>query len=174
MYSKALAICGLIGIGVAGRLIPHVPNMTPLTAITLAGSRYVGRTWAIAIPIAAMLVSDVVIGWYDWRILASVYLSVALMGLLSFSVRKRIGMLTSGVVVIGSSLVFFLITNFAVWLFSPWFDKSFSGLMYAYELGIPFFRSMMIGDLIYTPLLFGAIELALLLSVLPHPRRAAA
>ena len=160
MHKKLITIAGLIGVGVMGRLLPHLPNATPIAAIALAGSKYVGRIWAVVIPIAAMLISDAVIGWYDWRILVSVYISFALIGLLSLIVRTYQDVVAVSLVVLCAPILFFLVTNFAVWMFSPWYEKSFWGLLYCYQLGLPFLRNMLIGDIIYATTLLGFIELA--------------
>lgn len=159
MRTKALTILGLIAIGVLGRLLPHMPNATPVTAIALAGSKYVGRVWAIVIPITAMLISDALIGFYDWRILVSVYASFALIGAMSMAAKKHPGIIPAGLFAIGASLIFFFLTNFAVWALSPWYERSLWGLLYCYELGLPFLRNMLLGDLLYTATILGACGL---------------
>lgn len=155
-----LIALSLVLFGAFVRLFPHLPNMTPVTAIAFAGGLYLGRRWALILPILILLVSDVFIGFYDWRIMASVYGSFALIGCLSFLARRYKNVLTVGLSVISASLLFFLITNAAVWLFSPWYEKSITGLLYSYELGIPFLRNMMVGDMLYSALLIGAFEAA--------------
>jgi hypothetical protein len=105
------------------------------------------------------VVSDAIIGIYDWRIMASVYVSFALIGCLSMFMRNRRGVLPMFVGVTGASIMFFLITNAAVWVFSPWYEKSVAGLLYAYELGLPFLRFMLAGDLLYAGVLYAAFEL---------------
>ena len=159
MDKRLLSIVGLVAIGVIGRLLPHLPNATPITAITLAAQQYVGRRWSFIIPIAAMVISDALIGFYDWRIMMSVYCSFALIGVLSSLRAKYPGFLTTALVVISAPLLFFLLTNFAVWLFSPWYAKSIAGLFYCYGLGIPFLRSMLIGDICYSTVILGTFEL---------------
>ena len=160
MSKKVFAILGLTLVGIAGRLIPHIPNATPITAITITARRYVGDTWAFVITLAAMAVSDVFIGLYNWHIMASVYLSFVLIACMSSVVKKHTSPIGIVVLAAFSSLVFFLVTNFAVWMFSPWYAKSIWGLLYCYELGIPFLRSMLLGDIVYTTLLLGAFEFA--------------
>ncbi len=156
MRNKPLTILGLIGFGLLGRLLPHIPNSTPVSAVALRAGRDLGRTWVVIIPLSTMLIVDAVIGFYDWRILASVYLSFALIGMFGYSMRFVRGAWRMGGVVLGSSFGFFLITNLAVWLFSPWYAKTLVGLLYCYALGLPFFLSMLAGDLLYAALLFGA------------------
>ncbi|TAK58570.1 hypothetical protein EPO14_01870 [Patescibacteria group bacterium] len=158
MPSKLLSIISLIGVGIVGRLIPHIPNATPITAVTLTASKYVGRLSAILIPIITMLITDAIIGFYDWRILVSVYASFMLISLIGIIAQKYPKLLPMGFVLISASLLFFLVSNFSVWLFSPWYEKSISGLMYCYTLGLPFLRNMLLGDISYALALFGAFE----------------
>ena len=157
---KILAILGLIGVGIAGRLIPHAPNATPITAVTIAARKYVGRTWAFVIPLAAMVISDAVIGFYNWKIMLSVYSSFVFIACASKFAKRYGNPASLMLLAVVSSLIFFLVTNFTVWIFSPWYAKSISGLLYCYELGIPFLRNMLVGDVAYTALLVGAFELA--------------
>ena len=153
-------LCSLIFFGILMRLLPHAPNATPITAIAFVSSMYLGKRWSIILPCAALLLSDTIIGFYDWKIMLSVYGSFALIGCLSWICRKHRSLFPVGASLIGASLLFFLITNGAVWLFSPWYEKSISGLLYSYELGLPFLRNMLIGDLVYTITLVGIFEIA--------------
>jgi hypothetical protein len=50
---------------------------------------------------------------------------------------------------LSSSIGFFALTNAAVWAFSPWYEKSLAGLLYCYTLALPFFKTMLYGDLVY-------------------------
>lgn len=167
------AFVGLTSFAVMARIIPHLPNAAPLTAIALVGSLYLGRKWAVLLPLSALFVSDLLIGFYDWKIMASVYISFALIGTLTWICRKHQGLAPVSTVVIGSPLLFFLITNAAVWLFSTWYTKDLTGLLYSYELGLPFLRNMIMGDIFYSILLLGIIEGARALLYRSHlvPRR---
>ncbi len=156
---KIFSILGLIGVGIAGRLLPHIPNTTPVTAITITARKYVGRAWAFVIPMLVMFLTDIVIGFYDWRVMVSVYVSFACIAAMSSLIKKYTSPFVVPILAATSSILFFLVTNFAVWLFSPWYAKSIWGLLYCYELGLPFFRNMLVGDVAYTVLLFGAFEL---------------
>jgi hypothetical protein len=150
---------GLITLGLATRLLPHLPNATALTAIAFTSSVYLGTRWSLLMPVLVLFLSDLVIGFYDWRIMASVYFAFLVIGGLSFLSRKYKGFSPMFLSVSASSVIFFLITNTAVWAFSPWYEKSLAGLLYAYELGVPFFRYMLLGDLGYVFVLFGLFEL---------------
>ncbi len=155
-----IAAAGLLTLGVVARLWPHWPNATPLTALALVGSLYLGKRFGLGLPLLALFLSDLMIGFYDWRIMTSVYLSFALIGILNWLGHRSRQPLILTLTLIGSSGLFFIITNAAVWLFSSWYEKSWAGLWYAYELGLPFWRNMMLGDILYAVALVGAIEAA--------------
>jgi hypothetical protein len=150
-----LIALALILFGVFVRLVPHFPNATPITAIAFVGSMYLGRRWSVMLPLVALLLSDALIGWYDWRIMASVYGSFALIGVVSWICRKYKDAFSITLSLVGAALLFFFVTNTAVWFFSPWYEKSIAGLLYSYELGLPFLRNMFVGDIVYTSALVG-------------------
>lgn len=158
-----LTALALIALTVAVRLTDHLPNMTPVIAVGLVAGAYLGRSYGYLVPLAALFISDLVLGFYDWRIMASVYGSFALVGLSGYLMRKFRGVQSYALLAIGGSTFFFLFTNAAVWAFSAWYPKTLSGLLYAYEMGIPFWRNMVFGDILYTATLVGACELAILL-----------
>lgn len=151
------AVLALIGVGVLGRLAPHPPNTTPVTAIAFAAGKYIGSAWAIAIPLLVMVIADVVLGFYDWKVLLSVYGSIAVIGGVSILARKARPAVVL-LLVMASSILFFLVTNFAVWAASSWYPPTFEGLMASYIAGLPFLRNMFIGDVFYAASLLGAFE----------------
>lgn len=155
-----LIVVLLVVCGVLGRMLPHEPNMTPIVALMFVSSLYLGRKYLVfLIPLSALAISDFFIGLYDWKIMFSVYGSFFLIGLLSLLTKKHKTFLGVALPLCASSVLFFLITNGAVWFFSPWYEKSFVGLLYAYELGIPFLRNMFVGDVLYTVSLVALFEL---------------
>jgi hypothetical protein len=151
----------LVAFGVLMRLLPHWPNFTPVTAIALVGSLYLGKRYGIVLILGSIFLSDIFLGFYSWPIMLSVYGSFAIIGALcSIAAKYRSVGLTSALALIFPTL-FFLITNFTVWLYSPWYEKTVAGLLYAYQLGLPFYRNMIIGDLVYLALLVAAWETVL-------------
>lgn len=149
----------LIFLGVVMRFLPHPANFAPIAAIGLFSGCYLKKWYAYALPLAAMLISDMFIGFYSWKIMLSVYLSFALIGLIGTWLKNH----KNTRVIVGSaflgSVCFFLITNFAVWAFSPLYPHSWDGLVMCYTAAIPFFRNTILGDLFYTGVLFGSYEL---------------
>lgn len=152
----------LILLGLTARLLPHPPNFAPIGAIAIFGGIYLPKRWAILAPLAAMFVSDIFIGFYAWQIMASVYLSFALTGVIGLIVKqkKTLARVVGGTLL--GSILFFLITNIAVWAFGAMYPQNLAGLMESYTMAIPFFRNSLLGDLFYVGILVGSAEVLLL------------
>jgi len=151
----------LIGVGL--RLVPHAPNFTPIAAIALFAGVYFSKKIALTLPILAMLISDLFIGFYDIKLMAAVYGSFILCAILGFWLKKHKKWNTVTGAAFLSSGLFFIVTNFAVWLFSSWYTRSFSGLIQCYIMALPFLKNTLLGDLFYTAVFFGAYELSIAL-----------
>lgn len=157
MHFKLLAF-SLVIFGVITRLIPHSPNVVPITAITLFGSCYLPKR-LFFLPLIILLISDFFIGFYGTDMFY-VYESYLLIGGIGLWLRNNKKPLNIVGTVLTSSVLFFIITNFGVW--APpnhWYPHNFSGLIQSYTMALPFFRNSLIGDLGYTILLFGGYEL---------------
>jgi len=148
----------LILLGVTARLFPHPANFAPIAAIAMFGGLYLPKRWALILPISAMLVSDIFVGFYHWQMMLAVYASFTLVVGIGMMVKKKKEFAT----VLGGSLLgsilFFLITNGAVWAFGTMYAHSFAGLMQSYLMGIPFLKNTLLGDLFYTGVLVGSME----------------
>jgi Family of unknown function (DUF6580) len=165
----ALAM-SLVGLDVIARLAPHAPNFTPVAASALfAGTLLRSRTLALAVPLAAMLVSDLILGCHDWRVMGVVYAALALPALLGRWGRAR-GAIVLVPLALSSSLFFFTTTNFAVWAFSGMYAHDLAGLIHCYVAALPFLQNTIIGDMLWTTLLFGGWWSARFL-LAPRPAR---
>jgi hypothetical protein len=149
--------------GVILRLLPHAPNFTPIAAIALFSGVYFSRKTALILPVAAMAVSDMFLGFYDIKIMTAVYGSFILSVVLGFWLKNSKKWQTIGEAAVLSSVLFFIITNFAVWIFTPWYEKTFFGIIECYAMALPFLKNMLLGDLFYTASLFGVYELVKIL-----------
>ncbi|HZY10958.1 MAG TPA: DUF6580 family putative transport protein [Bacteroidota bacterium] len=149
----------LILIAALSRLLPHLPNFTPITALALFGGVYLDKKHTFIVPLAAMLISDYFIGFYSG--MAWVYCSFVAIGFLGLWLRNHRGVgKTIGATLTGS-ILFFAVTNFGVWVSSQvTYSHTLSGLIECYVVAIPFFRNTLFGDVVYVGALFGAYELA--------------
>lgn len=141
------------------RLLPHPPNFTPIAAIALFGGTYFDKKYALMVPLFAMLISDFFLGLHQTMLF--VYGSFLLTGLIGLWLKKHKSLKNILLATISSSILFFLITNFGVWLVWDFYPKNPTGLLQSYFLALPFFRNTLLGDLFYTGLFFGSYELLL-------------
>ena len=159
-YLIILAI--LIALGIAGRLLPHPPNFTPMAAIALfSGFIFMKRYMAILAVVVTMLLTDYFAfgflspEWFASKSMWVVYLSLLFPIVFKSFLQKKLGLLRITGAALTSSMVFFLATNFAVWAFSPMYEKTWSGLVLCYTMAIPFFQNTVAGDLIWSGVIFG-------------------
>jgi len=140
------------------RLIPHPANVAPITALALFGGVYLDKKHTFIVPLAALFLSDYVIGFYSG--IAWVYGSFLAIGFIGLWLRKHPGVLTTVGASLAGSVLFFLVTNCGWWLGADsLYPHTFAGLMQGYAAGIPFFRNTLLGDLGYVGAMFGVYEL---------------
>jgi hypothetical protein len=156
----------LILLIVVSRLVPHVWNVAPVAAVALLAGAILPRKWAFIVPVIGMLLGDFIIGFYHMPVMLTVYVSFALMTFVGALLRPEVGSNhTSGVKLIitslASSTFFFITTNFAVWATADWYPKTWEGLTLCYILALPFFRNTMLGDLVFSGVLFGALAISI-------------
>lgn len=159
--TKIIIAVLVVVLAAASRLVKHPFNFTPVVAMAIFAGCYLGKKWAVILPVASMVISDYFIGFYDWQVMASVYLSIALAFAIGWYLKKRKKWHNVALASFASSVVFFLITNFAVWAFFNWYPHTWAGLVNCFTLALPFFRNTLAGDFIYTALFFGLYEFIL-------------
>lgn len=160
LNARNLFILVLIILAAGLRIADILPyNFTPIAAIALfGGAMFSNRALAFVLPMAIMFISDLFIGMHGlmWAVYAG-FLAIVLIGQL---VRKNPTMLAAFGGALAGSVLFFLITNAAVWFGSPHYAQDLTGLLGSYAAGIPFFRGTLAGDLLFTGVLFGSYKLA--------------
>ncbi len=149
-------IAGLVLLLAFSRLIPHPPNFTPLGAMAiLSGAMIKDLRLGIFIPIAAMIISDALIGFHSS--ILYVYAAVIAMVILSrYWLTKYTVTRLAGTAVL-ASVVFYVGTNFGAWLSHDMYPHTASGLGQAYIAGIPFFRNTLLSNLFFTAIGFSAL-----------------
>jgi hypothetical protein len=155
-----ILVAFLVALDVAARLLPHEPNFTPIAASALfAGTVLRLRGLAFAVPVAAMLVSDAIIGFDSSPmtfVIYGLFTLPALVALLAAHIRAP-GMFAPAI--IAYSLVFFAVSNLAVWAFTALYPHTLAGLAACDALALPFLPQTVIGDLFWAAVLFGGYAL---------------
>lgn len=149
-----LLLLAVLTLAVLSRWIPHPPNFSPIGALALfSGVFFADRRLAFLIPFSAMFVSDLLLGLSP--ISAFVYLGFAITIGLGIWLRSHLKARHVILSVLGSSVIFFILTNFGVWAISGLYPHTFSGLTACYIAAIPFFQNSLLGDLFYNLIFMG-------------------
>lgn len=139
---KEYIIIGLIVLAILTRLIPHPPNFAPITGIALFSAiNFNNRFFKFFVPLISLVIFDLIIGFSLINIF--VYLSFIVIVLVGNHFKKI--KLKS---ILISSVVFFIISNFGVWLIG--YPKTVSGIIMCFTAAIPFFINTILGDLFYS------------------------
>jgi len=166
---KLLAVLMILAAAFS-RLLPHPVNVAPFAAMALAGGVYLDRRFALTVPIAALLLTDWFIGFYP--ILFFVYGSIIAIGLIGLWLKSHKRPLPVIGATLAGSLLFFVVTNFGVWIIGPeMYPRTISGLVECYVAAIPYFRNTIVGDFVYTGALFGIFEFVTYLARNPEKAR---
>lgn len=144
------------------RFLPHPANVAPMAAMALFGGAYLNKKYAVILPLVVMLISDLFLGFH--KTIPFVYGSFLITSIIGMVLRSRVKPKTVVGASLLSSIIFYIVTNFGVWLTSGMYELTGLGLVRCYVLAIPFFRNTLVGDLFYTVMMFGGYEVLLKLN----------
>jgi hypothetical protein len=138
------------------RLVPHPWNVAPVAAMAMCGGMYLGKRYALIVPLAAMVVSDPFIGFTI--VSPFVYACFIVSGLMGLwlRTRKSFGSITGGT--LAGSTLFYLVTNFAHWALTDMYPKTAAGLWQCFVMALPFFRGTLIGDALFVAAFVAVME----------------
>lgn len=162
-FASISLFLALATLGVVTRLIPHPPNCTAIGAVALFGAAIFPRLWqALLLPLAAMFVGDlglrVGFGMPFCDVTSYVCFGVTALAGRWFLQQPSAAKLIF--TTLGTSVMFFLASNFMVWANGTRYGHDLTGLAACYTAAIPFFRNMVAGNLLFSGLLFGMWELS--------------
>lgn len=175
---RLFVIGGIILIASITRLIPHPMNFAPLGAMALFGAAYFGnRGMGLLITMLSWFFTDLILNnfmyptdgitlftFFGFFSYASIILIYALGSLLLqkvTAVRMIVGSLSA-------SVIFFLVSNFGVWLEGMLYPQTMEGLVACYAAAIPFVKNTLAGDLFYSGVLFLLYERYLRSQLVPR------
>ena len=131
------------------RIIPHPPNFTPILASAIMAPMLIKDRWfGMFIPVLAMFIADMIIGFHPYQLV--IYLTIMTISMIA-PMQRSIAWLS--VLAVGSSVWFFITTNFAVWVAWDYYPKTINGLIECYTLAIPFFTNTLISTCLFTGIL---------------------
>jgi hypothetical protein len=147
-------------------------NFAPLAAIALCSAVYLPRHLKFTVPLAALLVSDIVLNLhYGASLLDPLifgrYLALIVVGCIGLMIARRPSFKTVLPATIAGSALFYAITNAFSWISDPGYMKNFAGLLQALTVGLPgyaptwmFFRNSLVSDLFFTAMFVVCMNVA--------------
>lgn len=150
----------LIIIAAAARILPHPANFTPIGALGLFSGAHLRTKWTFAVPVAALLIGDFLIGFYSPLVMAAVYVGFAASaGIGALLLRGRRTPARYIMAVLAAALLFYFISNLAVWY--TLYPHTAAGFLACYVTALPFLLRSLAGDAVYSLLLFGSYDYCL-------------
>jgi len=157
------------------RLIPHMPNFTPVESLTIFGAAYLSKKhWAFIISVVLLYFSDFIINntiarsffpdvqgivWFSSYMMYN-FLAMAMIVIVSSKIISKVTIKNVGVSILLASVIFFIITNFGAWANEKSiYSNDFNGLMASFMAGIPFFRNSLLSNIVFTTVIFGSFEI---------------
>ncbi len=157
IINKNNSICFLITLLVFSRLIPHPPNFTPIISIViLSGILFHSFILTIIVFFSSMFISDLVIGLYPEMIFT--YITLLFIGILFYFFFNKINYKNLIMHSIFGSFIFYLLTNFFVWINSNLYEQTLDGLINCYVLAIPFFSNTLLSTIFFSYLTFTCVD----------------
>ncbi len=159
--ARFLLAVALVVLSTLMRVVPHPWNLTPVGAVSLfSGACFDRKRWAFTVPLVAMFISDTALelltGHGYHSLMPVIYATFALIVILGFALRdRRRSPVAIGAGAVAAATIFYIVSNFAMWTISTMYPKTFAGLIACYAAAIPFYGTMLAGDLVYSALLFG-------------------
>jgi hypothetical protein len=141
------------------RVLPHPPNFSPIAALALfGGAHFADKRAAFLVPLTAMFLSDLALGLHELiPVIYGCFVLIVGLGLVLRRYRSPTWVVGLSVT---ASVLFFVITNFAVWASSGMYPRNGTGLLACYVAALPFFGNTVAGDLLFSSALFGVQALA--------------
>ena len=156
-------IFALIALAIIGRLIPHPDNFTPVAAVALFAGALLPGWRAAGLVLIVLAASDWLLGFAPGFLSLAVYAGFACGIALGHWLGSHRTWAKTGMAALGSSVLFFVITNFVVWAFPEVHEQvdyaqTWSGLVECYAMALPFLRNSIAGDLFWVAMLFGLYD----------------
>ena len=144
----------IISLGILSRIVIHTPNFTPVLSMAFLGGMYLKGRPAVLVPLALMIISDFMIGFYPLMYVTWGSILLISASGLWFKQRKNFSNVLSGSIL--SAVIFFMVSNFGAWL--TLYPHTLGGLQQCYILAIPFFRSTLVSTVAYSLVFYTAYE----------------
>lgn len=150
---------GIIPLLILTRFLPHPDNFSPFAAAFLFAGAYLGNKWyAYALPLTILFFTDMFLGLYPS--IGFTYIAYVLTVVTGHFIKNKSSIAQVGIGALMASLIFYVVSNFGVWAIDGLYTRNLSGLVNCYVMALPFLKNTLLGNLVYSGILFSTFELA--------------
>jgi len=158
-------ITAIVIFGFTLRLFPHTPNFAPMGALALFATAFYKRKYlAFVIPAFVWWTSDLYLNNFVYHLNESFtffssfqlynLIAILLIVVLGSLLFKKMNIVKIALGSVSASLIFFIVSNFGVWMQGQLYAKTLAGLIECYTLAIPFYKATFTSDMIFTAIFF--------------------
>lgn len=145
-------------------------NFTPVGAMAIFGGAYFGQRWkAFAFPLLTLFLGDLIIHTViykgEFAGMPMIYFAFSIIVLIGILVIKKVSVKNVALAAVFSTLSFWLIADFSVWLGGGTdirtqlpLSRDWNGLLQCYWQGFPYMINFLLGTLFYSAVMFGLFE----------------
>lgn len=151
--TSAILITVLLVLGIAWRLTPHLPNFAPIGAIALLGGMLFGWKRSLLLLVTTLFVTDLLLGAYPG--MGWTWLGFGLIVGLGQFIKSLPLIWRIPVGAFGSSIIFFVVSNFGTWLSSGMYTHDVPGFIQCYVMALPFYKATLLSDIFFFSALIG-------------------
>lgn len=141
----------ILVLGILSRVVLHIPNFSPVYALALFGGVYMDKRLSLVLPVILLMVTDLILGVYP----DAPFTWAAMAAMAVFGWMLRDNKKTGRVLIVSAlaSVVFFVMSNFGVWMMGGLYPATPQGLIDCYVMAVPFFKNTMISTVVYATIL---------------------
>ena len=148
----------MLSLLILSRMITEIPNFTATIALIIfTGYLIRNKLLSVFVILLSQVISDLYIGIYSSMVF--VYGAYVVIGLISPIVMNKLSAKSVLAASLISPSIFYIISNFGVWVTGSTYTMDLQGLISCYVAGIPFFDETLLSTIIFSITIFMMMKL---------------
>tara|TARA_B100001778_G_scaffold60069_1_gene46719 strand:- start:224 stop:739 length:516 start_codon:yes stop_codon:yes gene_type:complete len=143
---------------VISRMISDIPNFTATIALIMFTSYLIrDKFLSVLVILVSQIISDLYIGIYSSMFF--VYGAYVFIALLSPIIMNKLSFKSVLISSLVTPTIFYIVSNFGVWITGSTYPLSLDGLIMCYVAGIPFFDETLLSTVVFSVTIYVMMKL---------------